>query len=528
MFTQITSGSDYGTDMNFDRFIIRLREKVAEYQGTLFTTIGSWHKHIYLNSFENANDRQQHNCRCCLAFLNKYAGLVKINPVNGNITPFLWDISVDYEEFNTVVRNMHDAVQRSKISGVFVDDNLVAGVYQSGGWSHFAVKLPKSALNTNKLLEPHQVTAKSLEDHKTLSRALEKYPKKVVNQAKSLLVSGSLSRSDVALGHVKWLSELHSKLENNFRYRNGLLWNAVASAPVGFCGVPGSVLGSLMDDIMAGMDVSTVTKRFASKVDPLKYNRPQTRATSQNIKQGEEIIAKLGLQRSLERRYAILNDLELLWRPTASKSSPARSQGVFRDVVPRDTRKPAELSVSSAKPIRMTWSRFQRTILPDATDISVNLGGGSHNFSALVTAVNEDAPCIMQWGNHVNWYVYPGGSTPSTWNLNHSKPAKVTGISLQPNMWNGAFKGNNGEGVHFILEGCKDVRSPGLALFPEVLISELHPVRKTIESYSGSNTIKGRGNSSACGIKFRDDSKEINLSVVVDNVMSTYIIDRMD
>ena len=82
-----------------------------------------------------------------------------------------------------------------------------------------------------------------------------------------------------------------------------------------------------------------------------------------------------------------------------------------------------------------------------------------------------------------------------------------------------------------LLEGCKEsVFDKGNALFPENLISELHPIRKTIEAYSKSAALSGANEATACGMYFSDASVECMVikALLPGNVEVLYKIDRWD
>lgn len=82
----------------------------------------------------------------------------------------------------------------------------------------------------------------------------------------------------------------------------------------------------------------------------------------------------------------------------------------------------------------------------------------------------------------------------------------MTGISYQPNMWHGGFE-HQGEGVMFILKGAKDQKHNGIALFPEILKSDLHIVRPTIEAFSKDAKLSGYDEASACGLLLQNGSR---------------------
>jgi hypothetical protein len=154
----------------------------------------------------------------------------------------------------------------------------------------------------------------------------------------------------------------------------------------------------------------------------------------------------------------------------------------------------------------MTWDKFYRTVLLDAEKIEFLVSSNRESYAALVTAVNQDAPPILQWDfeddrNPVSQYVYHGGSYPNQWGLAQGW-CNVTGVCFTPSMWSGDFS-HHGESVFFLLEGAKDSKESGNALFPEILKSEFHSIRATIEAYARTATIEGREEASACGIKLQ-------------------------
>lgn len=520
--------------MNFDQFLSKLKQYVDDTSMTpVFKTdiTGDQLVEAYLNSFPTSVDRQEHNCRCCLQFLRNYGGLVVLNH-NFQPVSLLWRGS-SFGEFQPIVDKMRTLVESSKVSGVFYSDTSRLGIQKAGGWSHFNVLTPGQSLNRNKLVSDSQLSAEKLEHFGILSRAFDRYSADTARKAVSLLEAGSLYRAEKVLGMAKWFNQLRSSISTtrNVKLLNNQVWAAVASAPPGFCNVNGSMLGSLMDDIQANLAHDNIAARFAAKMDPTIHNRPQTAPGAQNVKRAEEIIDKLGIKASFKRRYARLSDLKLEWSPTPAKPvKPQASSGMFKDVNVKGG-KPAStvprLVESTAPAVKMTYSKFRRTVLPNAIDISVLVPARGH-FAALVTATNSSAPCILQWGNNVSWYVYSGGSDASKWNLRPKQYARLTGICLQPNMWENEAS-HQGTGVHFLIEGCRDQSTPGLALFPEILMSSLHGVRKTIEEFCKGEKISAAATGNASGLKFTDNSTPVTLKVTSkDNIISTYVIDRFE
>lgn len=474
----------------------------------------------WLHSFP-IEDQNEYNCNCCKRFIREFGGLLYID-IYGQTHSALWDTSKEYGYFNQVVRNMRKLVEGRDIEGQVIANTEFLGRPKEGGWSHLAITAPAGVKRHDLLKTDKEQMAERKEEFRMLNRALDKYDGKVANAGYQLLLSEKLHRPEIAEAHAKWFCTLINAIDANPKHRRNIVWGAVAEAPVGFAHVSTSVFGSLMDELMKYKTSIPVIKGWNAKVDGLAYRRPQTAPGAQNVKRGEEIFNKLGLAPALERRYARLDDLDLCWQPKRSTRVMAPPGGVFGSVKTRqDT---ATTPTSTQGSTTMTWARFARKILPMADKIKV-FAPAHGNYSSLCAPVHADAPTLFQWSNGINWYVYSGGSSASQWNLRQGWK-RLTGICEQPNMWLNECP-NRGEGIHFLIEDCAPRSPSGLALFPETMKSELHEIRKTIESYSNGMTMQGREQASACGLKF-SGSDSVKLQVTSDGVTSEYVIDRMD
>lgn len=512
------------TSADFDGFMMQVKGNVPLAQPLYYADIDAdelWN--VYISAFP-CRDRQEYTCNCCKRFIKEFGALVYIDS-DGSTRSALWDDTKDYGYFNNVVNYMADAVDNSTILGQAFSKDKFLGRPMEGGWTHLSIPTPDGVKTTVLTKSASEIEAASKENFRMLNRALEKYSIKTAQKALQLLRSEQLFRPEKVIGQAEWFADLIETIARFKSKRRNVVWAAVGNAPVGFCNVNSSALGSLMDDIQSGMAERSIKNRFNEKMDPLKYRRPQTAPGAQNIKRGEEIIAKMGLERSLKRRYATLNDLDLSWSPRPQKAVQKQSMGVFGSVKARGE-VAKQVTRAGTKPATMTFAKFEKKILPHAESIQV-LAPNHGSYSALCTAVHADAPNLLQWNNPVNWYVYGGGSSANQWGVRGNTWINVTGVALQPNMWDNECE-HQGESAFFLLEGCRDSRNAGLALFPEILKSELHEIRKTIESYSSSNKMEGRVNANACGIKFGGGAKNLRVRVVSKGVETEYLLDRMD
>lgn len=501
----------------------------------LFTTNAGDLYSLLLDGIQ-AEARQHYNCNACRHFVNRYGGLVTIDEKTGKQTPVMWPEKAP-AFFAEAVKKIRRKVSTATVTGVFITSERQLGTPVTGSWEHMAVKVPESMVHRNRLKDVFQEAAEKAEDYGLLASAIGKYHAETVETAVNLLRSETLYRSENVLGMAEWFLEVlrlvKEKREPWNKATRNIIWYKAATAPVGFCHISSNVIGTLLDDIAAGYDFNTVSRKFAEKMNPLQYQRPQAAPSTGNVARAERVVEKLGIANSLKRRYARLDEIQTIWRPTPAKKTGGVSAGVFARVATKEQQREAPTAMSGPT-VPITWEKFRRTVLGSARKIEFYVTGNLENYTAILTAEDPAAPPIILWDTEENrnpfsWYVYSGGSTPSRWNLTPGY-MEVTGVTLQPNLWQPGYE-HRGASVIFVLEGAKDRdrRSTSLALFPEVLKSELHEVRSTIEAYSKSEKLGGADEASACGVRLQKGLNwNTRFRVTTDIGTTIYKLDRWD
>lgn len=469
--------------------------------------------------------RQENDCRACRNFVNRYGGLVRILD-NGRLEPIMWGTVTG--PYGSAVSALRQHVKNSKVTGVFFTSEKRFGTPKTGEWSHMSVDIPKSRQYRQTVMSVDQLMAEEHEDFKMLMSAIRKYDIKTVETAVNLLRSDALYRCNKVLGIAEWFL----KVKQITPFNVNLIWKEVATCPAGFCHVSSSMIGTLLDDIEDGLDFEVVKRKFNEKMDPLHYMRPQVPPSAGNVARAEKIVAELGLENSLKRRFARLDEIETIWKP-AEDTVTTESTGVFAGIKTKEAAEKKRKDIISTA-VTMTWEKFRRTVLPNAKKIECRSTYYKSSYVGLVTADDFNAPPIILWDteehrNPFSWYMYSGGSTASQWNIPSSGYVEVTGITLQPNMWQPGYE-HIGEGVIFILKGCKDSMNKSSGLFSEVMRGELREVRATIEAYSKSNALAGYDEASACGLCLQsgNSSWSCSLRVTTDVGVTVYNLDRWD
>jgi len=442
--------------------------------------------------------RQYHRCSACREFFRTVGDLVTIDPNTGRTVSAVWPANVT-GFYAAPVEAVRKAVHRAHARMPFYSSSTVHGSPEKGGWTHFHVRPAKAGVYSSRLQTSWQRAAEKHQNYISVYQALNDFSIDTVRQAVTLLKTDSLYRSEKVLGAAEWLLDLHEKREAvGGVLKRHVVMRAVSAAPDGFCHPRSSMIGSLLEDLQSGMSIDRVKQRFAAKMNPMAYLRPQAAPKSGAIDQAEKLFDQLGLAPALRRRFARLDEIEAMWLPKPSVPEPTVG-GTFAVLRQAPPSKALDLGTET-----MTWVKFVRDVLPEALSIELDVPYRG-NFTAITTAADMGAPPILRWDsddptrrNPCCVYVYNGGSGARQWGLNGT--STVTAICRRPEKWNGRDFKDETDGAVLVLEGAVDSRDSGLALFPETLSSELHGVRSVIEAYSAQGRIEGRDEASACGI----------------------------
>lgn len=503
-----------------------IRNRIAGIKGPVFTTNAADLFGVFLDNLPPER-RQHYTCNACRRFLERFGGLVSIDE-HGRTVPLVWDPSAAVGIMVSPVQALHKRVCGAKVTGVFIASDKVWGQPVTGPWRHMAGTPPASIVYTGRTLNAGQRMAELVQDYQTLGRGLAEYPEQAADVALELLDSDDLYRSERIVGPARWLKALHvARNGKRGSARDNVTWLAVATAPAGFCHVKSTMIGTLLDDIVAGKSFDEVSRSFAAKMHPLRYQRPQALPSAGAIAEAERIVETLKSAGALRRQYARLDDLEVVWVP--AQIEPPEPGSVFGHLKTKGEAPPMTRALEGrpAKPI--AWSTFAADVLPGAERIEVQVTHSRMGFYAFVTASDPDAPPILQWDredrrNPVSWYTHHGGSAASEWSTTPGWHA-VSAVSLFPFQWGdlGDTFERHTPGALFVVDGCRPTQN-GSGLFPELLRGEYHGIRRVIEQYAQQAEVEGRDEASACGLVVRKGGSVLTVRVHGDGAHRDYLV----
>lgn len=465
---------------------------------------------LYLANLPRGEQRQHHTCNCCKDFFRKYGNLCTVDDF-GQVRSALWQEKVAPRRYQKARAALRNAVESSQIGGSFYARETQLGVRRTGFWTHFGVVNP--APYKSVALEPNERAALDLQNVGTLRRALQEFRPDVLRKAKSLITTGKVQRTDKIMPIIDFLLTAHS---NGVMQNPNKLFATVRGAPDGWCTPRSSSAGSFLEDLLVYPPQDAVN-RLNAKLNPLQYQRPQAPAKTGNIVQANKLFEKMGLEASLDRRFAKLSDVDKIWEPSKTNARSSKSVGAFSSL--RQTASPPSLGGRQ----RMTWSKFERTILPTARSLALQGSTAHRNYAAMTTANRPSAPPLFQWDSPLSWYVYSGGSGPSRWGLPGYGWIQIKAVATGPQKI-GTFANNR----LLVLEGAVDQNNNSLAIFPELLRSELHGVRSTIEEFSNRGKLKNPVGQKASGLLINDAIRSTVLLVTTDVAQFEVEIDQYD
>lgn len=509
-------------DKAYEHFVAHMNataRRLLAIHGTVFHTDVDQGKlwDIYINSFP-PEQRYIYNCRCCRSFLNHFGGLVTIDQ-DGYKQPLAWstdfpaDMPENYREMNA---KMLAVVAGSNITTPYFyfepyHGKPVSCVTKNGQeyrWDHMHLEFSGIQQVANENQIGAAVGMKCTEIDVT-RRVLGEYKIEQIETAIRVLNSEKLQGEEKVRGPIEWLHALKKRTQDvkNPVLRDNIIRSAVLRAPSGFCHIRGSSSGQLLEMIASGQTFENIRWAFMQMFDPMTYKRAQADLAAGQIRAAEKRVAELGIANSLQRRFARLSEMEMLWMPTEVEVKKPAASGVFGHLMPEEKIVGKDLEVPT---VSMTFEKFRKTVLPTAKKIEYYVPAQLGNYVSMITAVDPDAPPIVAWDNlekrnPVNWYKYHGGQDPRAYNLALDTWVEVTGISLSPECW------NNGEGkfpnqlacAMAFLKGAADMMAKtgkGLGLFPDVLKSELLDIRAVIEMHSNSQQMVYPDDANAFGI----------------------------
>ena len=365
----------------------------------------------YLASFPAGSnpvykERTEHDCNCCKQFIRAVGNVVAI--IDGKMES-IWDVNAGDPNYQAVTDALSALVKSKPIDNFFLHYEKVAGTDKNfqdtingvKTWDHFFVNIPQSYVVCGTDIASTLGEFRAL--HDVLARSLTEITDESISTVQELIAQNSLYRGaehSFVLASFEKLKKQYKKLKA--ADRDNFVWSQIKTLPASVSKIRNTVIGSLLVDLSADVEMESAVASFEAKVAPSNYKRPTALVTKAMIEKAKKAIEELGLTSALERRYAALDDITINNVLYANRDArKSMSADVFDDLAAGvSDKKPKSLD----KVEEVSIEKFLADILPRAESIEVMVENRHNsNFMSLIAPVDPTARPLFKWPNNFSW-----------------------------------------------------------------------------------------------------------------------------
>lgn len=396
----------------------RRYEEIAS-KGELFTTDVEDIYAEYLKAFpEGSNpifrERTEHDCNCCKQFITRLGTVVALDP-QGNVLT-VWDSCYDdlpypYNVVSLVLaRLVADRASNGGITGVFRAKEKQYGTVKTFDthtlqpWFHFCGRVGQAHFNTS----PEAVVGSKAGFAQVLKRGIEELNLSDLDTVLDLIDSNSLYRGAEFRQSVADFRKIKADYEKASN-PDTFVWANLDSPASRF---RNTSIGTLLVDLAKGVELDKAVKSFESKVAPQNYKRPSPVITSRMVEDAMSKVKMLGLESSLKRRFARMEDIsvnDVLYvdRNVQNLMKDSITSLLMEQVKPKTPKNAGNMAMRD-----ISGEEFFNEVVPKSTSIEV-LVENKHlgNFVSLTAPEeNDNSGNLFKWNNDVAW-TYDGEVT---------------------------------------------------------------------------------------------------------------------
>lgn len=371
----------------------------------------------YLASFpEGTNpiyrERTEHDCSCCRNFIKNLGSVVAI--IDGKLQSVWTGMGAEYP-YNVVAEALAELVENSAIEGIFRTAERSYGASSTNElldngkvktWNHFYGVVASRHFSK----QTAQVRGEYATTVAVFKRGLDELKPEAFETVLDLIAAKNLYRGEEFLTSIQQfqaMQQLYLSL-STYQHKELFVWTQAGNMASRF---RNTAIGTLVQDLSAGMELEAAVRSFETKVAPTNYKRTTALITPAMIKQAMDTINEMGLEGALERRFAKLSDVSVnnvLW---VDNSVQGQMKGGIEALLMDAVAVPALPVQQKAEDIGI--EDFMSNVLPLAKSMSVFVKGSMQNqFMSLTAPVHADVNLLFKWANNFGWS-YNGNITDS-------------------------------------------------------------------------------------------------------------------
>lgn len=376
----------------------------------------------YLDSFPNGTNkmfrqRREFDCSCCRNFVKNFGNVVAIKD-NKMVT--IWDFKCDSIIYQPVIDALSSLIKNSDIESVLVTSESKFGTQKTFEkkenqdiltWNHFYYELPKSFVNARRGEEGEKRGhLNSVKD--VFMGSLKEINLEALNTVCELISQNSLYKGEEyqhIINAFKISLLKFYQLENE-KEKDLFYWFESLNIHENVAKIKNTLIGSLLVDITDGVDLDAAVTSYERKAAPTNYKRPKAIFTKAMIEDAKKTLEKEGISNSLDRRYAMLDDITVNNILFADRSIARNLNKNPLDEMSDSV----GLNVKQFDRVEeLPISKFVEDVLPTLKKLEVLVENKhSSNLVSLIAPKDSSAPTLFKWNNSFSW-AYAGNITDS-------------------------------------------------------------------------------------------------------------------
>ncbi len=357
-------------------------------------------------------ERSEYDCSTCRGFVKSFGNVVEIH--DDQIRTLWSGVSASDPVFSVVAAAMDEFVRSLPLSTVFRSTEAQYGTRTTRAlrdgqvevWHHLHGRVDKR--HRTKDVGAARGTFDAAVQ--VFQRGLAELTQHALDTVVDLIDDNALYRG---AEHRRAVAEFRS-LQNRWSQAADARAVFFANAMYPAARFRNTVIGTLVQDLSAGIDLEQAVRSFEAKVAPQNYQRPKALITPSMVKAAMKTIDELGIEESLQRRFARLSDVSVtnvLW--VDNDTQPQMKDGIEGLLMQAATTGSAGARLRDAKPEEISVLSFMKDILPGAANIDLWVANSNEpNFVSLTTGRHPAAPRLFTWDNDFGWS-YRGNVTDS-------------------------------------------------------------------------------------------------------------------
>ena len=388
----------------------------------------------YLESFTDEENpifrvRREHDCSCCRHFVRDFGDAVICKD---GVLESIWDIQNAPAPYDKACTAMSKLV-KGKIHDIFwsrsqkigtdhnveqldVPMNIDGRVVTTITWDHFSYNLLSDFYAKFKGRSKGDYCGDFESMAMVLKRSVDEITEESVTTILDLIKDNALYRGN------EWANQLdrfltikrhYSELRESDEIRAwNYIWESAAKWGPVISKIRNHSIGTLLVDLSEGMDLEKAVSRYEQIVAPTNYKRPKELYTKKMLEDAKAELSDLGYIESLQRRYAVRDDIPIdsafYYNASANASANAETD-IFDQMMSETTTDPKKFKNAPS----MTFEEFKNGILPTAESIEVFIENRhSRNMMSLIAPETNGSKSMFKWNNAISW-CYSGNITDS-------------------------------------------------------------------------------------------------------------------